>query len=276
MAKSIACSCFAPKLCYGDNHTGKKYAIMPKSTRTLLTGGALAIGAFALVPSIGLAVASGTDSNPVSLSARGGIGSFTPASIDPKLASELRMYSKNARSTFRFTPAKSEGALPQSVTVAVRVRGEKSNAVSVRSALPKVGGKESSGTPVAITKTAFSLGVAKGWQKFALPGDIKDIKAPDLSAMKPVKPAEPRYAKKPSRFRPNVEVDAAPAPGSVARTLDGEEGYTVDVGGSYKLTRNLDVTAGVRISNERDDRLDRLTTEQQDSQAVYVGTQFRF
>ena len=49
----------------------------------------------------------------------------------------------------------------------------------------------------------------------------------------------------------------------------------VDLGGAYSLTRNFDVTAGVRYSQERD-RLRPLTDGKKDSQAVYVGTQFRF
>ena len=50
---------------------------------------------------------------------------------------------------------------------------------------------------------------------------------------------------------------------------------TVDVGGSFRLSPNLDVRAGVRLSQERE-RLDPLTNSVQDSQAVYVGTQLRF
>jgi hypothetical protein len=37
----------------------------------------------------------------------------------------------------------------------------------------------------------------------------------------------------------------------------------------------MDVTAGVRLRDERD-RLAPLTNKQNDSQAVYVGTQIRF
>src|SRR3546814_13819214 len=49
---------------------------------------------------------------------------------------------------------------------------------------------------------------------------------------------------------------------------------SVDVVSSYRVTRNLDVTAGVRY--KADDRLEPLTDARRDSQAVYVGTQFRF
>ena len=45
--------------------------------------------------------------------------------------------------------------------------------------------------------------------------------------------------------------------------------------GCYALTRNLDVTGGVRYKLQRD-RLDRFTDNRQDSQAVYVGTAFKF
>ena len=57
--------------------------------------------------------------------------------------------------------------------------------------------------------------------------------------------------------------------------LDSLAAQTVDLGGAYRITRNLDVTAGVRLSQERD-RLSPITDSVQDSQAVYVGTQFRF
>jgi hypothetical protein len=51
--------------------------------------------------------------------------------------------------------------------------------------------------------------------------------------------------------------------------------YSVDVGGSYALTRNLDVTAGMRYRTDRE-RLARLADDRRDSRAVYVGTAFRF
>ena len=249
---------------------------MRQVKRILSTGSVLAIGAFALIPSIGMALSTGFDSTPVSLSARGGIGSFTPASVDPRLAADLQFKALGTHSKFRFTPATEAGSTPRSVTVAVRVNPEGAKAVNIR---PQVaitgGGKDAGGSaaPVRITQSAYNLGVAKGWQKFALPKEIRDINAPDIGTI--AGRAEPRVTKKPSRFRADVEMDTVQQPGSAARNLTNETGYLVDVGGSYKLTRNLNVTAGVRLRSERD-RLTPLTNEQQDSQAVYVGTQFRF
>ena len=240
--------------------------------RIILTTGALAIGASALIPSMGNAFSAGFDSKGVSLSERGGIGSFTPATIDPRLAADLSFSAISKNSKFRFTPAVEKGDKPRAVTVAVRVNPDNAKAIGIRAAVVPASVGKTSSAPVRITQTAYNLGVAKGWQKFALPSDIKDIKMPDLGAIS--QRAEPRAAKKPSRFQPNVELDATPQPGTAPRTMS-EGSYTVDLGGSYTVTRNLDVTAGVRISSERD-RLAPLTNEQQDSQAVYVGTEFRF
>jgi len=245
---------------------------MKHMKRIILTTGVLAIGASALIPSMGNASSAATDSKGVSLSDRGGIGSFTPATIDPKLAADLSFSAIGKNSKFRFTPAAEKGDKPRAVTVAVRVNPDNTKAVGIRSAAVPAEVSKPGSAPVRITQTAYNLGVAKGWQKFALPSEIKDIKMPDLGAIS--QRAEPRAAKKPSRFQPNVELDTSAQAGVAPRTMS-EGSYTVDLGGSYKVTRNLDVTAGVRISSERD-RLAPLTNEQQDSQAVYVGTQFRF
>jgi hypothetical protein len=59
------------------------------------------------------------------------------------------------------------------------------------------------------------------------------------------------------------------------RIIADDESYTVGVGGSYRIARNLDVTGGVRYKIQRD-RLEPLADQRRDSQAVYVGTAFRF
>ena len=72
-----------------------------------------------------------------------------------------------------------------------------------------------------------------------------------------------------------MRLDSRSLPGASDRSLDPDRAYSVDVTGSYRLSRNVDLTAGVRLRREND-RLAPLTDQQQDSQAVYVGTQFRF
>ena len=62
---------------------------------------------------------------------------------------------------------------------------------------------------------------------------------------------------------------------TLARLDPVESSYSVDVGGSFRLARNLDVTGGVRYKIQND-RLEPLADQRRDSQAVYIGTAFRF
>ena len=78
----------------------------------------------------------------------------------------------------------------------------------------------------------------------------------------------------PARFSPRIVLDQKEATGRAPRTFSSSADQ-VDLGGAYRLGRNIDVTAGVRYSQERD-RLRPLTDGKKDSQAVYLGTQFRF
>ena len=105
---------------------------------------------------------------------------------------------------------------------------------------------------------------------------------PDPSAVGPFEDADDygrqraEPAGKPSRFssRMVLEEDAG-VPGQPPRTLQALGDQSVDVSGSYRVLKNLDVTAGVRLSHDRD-RLAPLTDANEDEKAVYVGTQFKF
>jgi hypothetical protein len=59
-----------------------------------------------------------------------------------------------------------------------------------------------------------------------------------------------------------------------ARLIGSEQSVSLDLAGSYALSHNFDVTGGVRYRIQRD-HID-LSDERRDSQAVYVGTAFRF
>lgn len=240
----------------------------------LLAGGVFAFGAI-LAPTVSNAFSSGFDSRPVSLEARGSIGSFTPASVDPELASALKVTTLQGH-LFRFTPAGTPGRPDRSVTVAVRIDSAIARAVSVRGALPaQVGGSTFRVAPVA-----YNLGVARGYESFAAGKPVvsaslsktglQKIEMPDLSAFTPS-----QSIGQAARFAPRIALDEKDKAGRAPRTLEGQDDYQVDVGGSYRLTRNLKVIGGVRYSSDRD-RITPLTDGKQDSQAVYVGTQFRF
>jgi hypothetical protein len=231
----------------------------------MLYAGAVAL---VVVPSAGFALGA-VDGGGV----RAGLASFTPASIDARLAQLIGNHRDGG--AMRFTPAGATARQGRSVTVAVRVDGNV-DALSVRSALG--GASEDSASAVArIAPTRFSLGTARGYQSFAKPAapaltnELSDAAIPDLAAFRP----SPGVKEKPSRFAARIAVEEEQGASRSTRALDRLGDQTFDLGGSYRVTRNLDVTAGVRYSQERD-RIEPLINGKQDSQAVYVGTQFRF
>ena len=125
---------------------------------------------------------------------------------------------------------------------------------------------------------AYNLGVSRGYQGFgttgfALPGDAGKQDIPDLSTFTSVDGSSAGGAT--SRLAPHLLLGEHERPGRAPRTLESIGEQSVDLGGSYRLTRNIDVTAGVRYSQDRD-RLTPPAENKTDNQAVYVGTQFRF
>ena len=124
-----------------------------------------------------------------------------------------------------------------------------------------------------------NLGVSRGYQNFAkatpapaISRSLSEAGIPDLAEFQPSPGARPDE----SRFAARIAVEEEAKTGAAPRTMDSRSDQAVDVAGSYRLTRNLDVTAGVRYSQERDRLAPLADPAKQDSQAVYVGTQFRF
>jgi hypothetical protein len=232
-------------------------------------------GALALaVPSAGLALAGqvAPARTAASLDALG-LSMFTPASVDPELAA--RVAGKARERGLQFTPV---GAPPitgkRTVTVAVRVDGSTARAISVRKAIDAVPGR---GAGLAgLDASKFQLGAARGYKSFTRTADlsatIPNVALPDLAQFEP---SRPKADSKPSRLQPRIEFVDREIAGRSPNTLDSTAQQTVGVGGSFRLSPNLNVTAGVRYSQERE-RLDPLTNSVQDSQAVYVGTQIKF
>ncbi len=202
---------------------------------------------------------------------------FTPANVDPALAQKVAALV--GVDGLRFTPASEAVHKDRTVTFAVRVDEATARAISVRRTVANASGEQRiAAMPVTIAPTRYNLGIARGYQSFAqpkqtvLPAGVRDLNMPDLSVFKP---AGPTAAQKPSRLQPRIAVEKDTPAGRAPATLESLGEQRLDVGGSYRVLRNLDVTAGVRLSQQRD-RLDPLTTGTDDSQAVYVGTQIRF
>lgn len=203
-----------------------------------------------------------------------GLGTFTPASVDPELAARVAGKAR-ARGVF-FTPSSAPPITgKRTVTVAVRVDDDTVRAISVRKALDAVPGRGA--TALAGPDVGkFQLGAARGYKSFArtvdLSANVQKLALPDLAQFEP---SRPKADDKPSRLQPRIEFSDREIAGRSPNTLDSTAAQTVGVGGSFRLSPNLNVTAGVRYSQERE-RLDPLTNSVQDSQAVYVGTQIKF
>lgn len=200
---------------------------------------------------------------------------FTPASVDPKLARFVAERATGAAHMTRFTPAGVAERGKRSLTVAVRVDDQAAQAIQVRSAIASAQDQMAGEAGVRIVSARYNLGLARGYQSFAQPTvlsrNLSDAAIPDLSSFKPA-PVEAE----PSRLVSRVALAHEEKPGVTPRTREALGEQSLDVATSYRLTRNLDVSAGVRYSQDRDRIAPATEQAPQDSQAFYVGTQFRF
>ena len=240
----------------------------------------LAVACLALaVPGAGLAVSASAPAESVPAAHPSEFLPFTPAGADPELAQKVaELVGTDA---LRFTPASKPG--PQrdrTVNFAVRVDDAMARSLSGRAQTEPLAKGEAVEIGLPVAPTRYNLGIARGYQSFAQPTrsvsaaavaeGLQDISMPDLGSYD-----SGDDDGKPSRFKSRIALESKGLAGSRPRTIAGAGTQQVDLGGSYRLSRNLDVTAGVRLSQDRD-RLGPLTDGLEDDQAVYVGTQIRF
>jgi hypothetical protein len=191
------------------------------------------------------------------------LSGFTPAAADPRLAAVLARAGIDG--SFRFTPAETRNS-GKAVTVAVRTRSTRTPAderVALAAPTPTVG----------VAPIAYNLGVAVGWKRFAVSGDVSKVDLNGQPGSRDTADLAVTYSG--TRLSGQVRASTDRPGANAVRLIDTGPSYSLDVGGSYSLTRNIDVTAGMRYKSERD-RLVRFTDDRRDSQAVYVGTAFRF
>lgn len=189
------------------------------------------------------------------------LGQFTPASGDPRLIARYAKMSAEQRRGFSFTPAlTNESRTNRAITVVIRARNDNGLTAALTGARK---------APVAIAPVAYDLGASVGFEKFVTPALPRGADLRNLPVAK-----APEQPEQKSRFATRMMARPIDPAGATDRiTAPGEE-QSVDVVSSYRLTKNLDVTAGVRYRS--DDRIQPLTDARRDSQAVYVGTAFRF
>jgi len=228
---------------------------------------AAAVAAAGLVLTPAIATGSPAKKRPSALAfSFDPVSSFTPANADPKLAAALGSKSL-ALGDFKFTPAPAKGR-PSQVRVAIRARVV---------APAHFSGSETAAptTSIAIAPTGYNLGVAVGWRHFAVAGDVAKLKSPD-SALGGREAANVgiSYSLN-NRLSTRVAVGADRATGNPAAGLARPDAVSFDLGSSYSLSRHFSLVGGVRYNIERD-RYSTLQDNRRDSQAVYVGTAFKF
>jgi hypothetical protein len=249
---------------YIDSRTGSSLVSKFAKRKEAKLLAAIAAGGLLLTPAF---AASTSKKRPAAVSLSfDPISSFTPANADPKLAAALGSRS-GSLTDFKFTPAPAKGR-PSQVRVAIRARSV------TPTGTPTV---QAAAAPVAVTAlapTTYNLGAAVGWRRFAVAADVAKVKNAD-PAIGGRESAVVGVSYSLKRFTGRVAVGADRTDGNPLPALREGDKYSVDVGGSYSLSRRVAVTGGVRYNVERD-RASALTDERRDSQAVYVGTALKF
>lgn len=197
------------------------------------------------------------------------IATFTPASADPKLAALLARSGLND-SDFRFTPSETRRNGSRAVTVAVRARSTLAN-----SDVQRIGAAElTSGASIGLAPIAYNLGVSVGWKRFALSGEVSRLDLTSMPGSRDSVGLGVSYTGKRASARLRAVADRPSA--DTPKLVADDPSMAIDVGGSYSVARNIDLTAGLRYKRENNNRLDRLSDNRRDSQAVYIGTALRF
>lgn len=235
----------------------------------VVLGGAVALLA---IPSAVLGLSAGFDPARVAASAQSGLDSLSDDALDPALARAVTLRglerNRSGADLFGITPGRADARIRNGVTVAVRIDPNEARAIQTRTG--------ATGAASRMSQTAYNLGVSRGFRSFSedMVPDARPGAQPlaDLAAFK----LTPGAQDKPSRFSGRVAIDEQVSTGRSPRTFDGEGAAMVDVGGAFRLSSTLAVTAGVRYTQAERDRLVPLTDGRQDEQAVYVGTRFKF
>jgi hypothetical protein len=233
--------------------------------------GAVALAAVSLLlpASVVIAAPSGKSGKPAPVSVNFE-RSFTPAQADPRLAAALANRPALA-GDFGFTPAASKRR-PSQVRVAIRARASTpSQAAALQARDIAV---RSTAEGVSLTPASYNLGVAVGWRRFAVAGDVAKGRAAN-PALGGREGATVGVSYNLDRFTGKVAASADRADGKAVTALANNSSYSLDVGGAYNISSKVAVTGGVRYKIERE-KIATFSDQRRDSQAVYVGTAFKF
>lgn len=194
-----------------------------------------------------------------------GIGFFTPTAADPRQAALFdRVGSSFNDPSFRFTPS---GNSKRAVTVAIRARSTNRQGTGAQAAAAN-----SSTLTAGLAPSAYSLGASLGWKHFALSGDFSKIDGGAVPEGREMADIGLSYSGR--KWSTRLLFGAERATGN-APIGGPDEAMSVDLGTSFSLTRNLELSGGIRYKSQRE-RLDLTSDQRRDSQAIYIGTAFKF
>ncbi len=232
---------------------------------------AVALGAASLLLPASVVIAApqgatGTKRAPaISLSFGSG---FTPAQADPRLAAALAGRPALG-SDFRFTPAASKNR-PAQIRIAIRAQASTPARIPVRA-------REAAAQPTlasALTPATYNLGAAVGWKRLAVSADVAKSRS-EVPALGDREGAAVGVSYSLKRFTGRVAASADRPTTPRTSAIADPTNYALDVGGAFNISRNVAVTGGVKYKIERD-RVATLRDQRRDSQAVYIGTAFKF
>ncbi|MCZ4341833.1 hypothetical protein O4H52_09475 [Sphingomonadaceae bacterium G21617-S1] len=200
-----------------------------------------------------------------------GIGFFAPVAADARQAALFdRVGGGFAEPSFRFTP--SGGTAKRAVTVAIRARSSNRASVATPAAVVAQAQPNSSAVNAGLAPSAYSLGASLGWKHFALSGDFARIDGGAVPEGRELADIGLSYSG--SKWSTRLLFGAERATGTSSLT-GPDQALSVDLGGSFSLTRNLELSGGLRYKTQRE-RFDLSNDQKLDSQAIYIGTAFRF
>ena len=143
---------------------------MASVSRSKLAKGIAALAVTGLVLTPALAAPQSKKRPPAVAVSFDPVATFTPATADPRLAAAFAGRG-SALGDLKFTPAPAKGR-PSQVRVAIRARVDTGKARTGDVAL-------ASTALSTLTPASYNLGVAVGWRRFAVAGDVGKSKAAD-------------------------------------------------------------------------------------------------
>ncbi|MFW2831379.1 hypothetical protein [Sphingomonas sp. ID0503] len=236
------------------------------TSRGIVTKGGAVLAALSLVLSPAVASSKNAKKRVAGIAQVGGIGSFTPAAADPRTAALFAHSGMGAADEFRFTPS---GATGRNRAVNVVVRARSAKPALARRSSPAVAALAEN---TKLDPIAYNLGVGVGWKRFAVTGEVARIDTSIVPGRRDV--AEFGLAYLGKRWSTRLGVSSDRSVGNDT-PVDAQDSYAVDFGGSFSPAKNLELTGGLRYKIQRE-HLDAFADDRRDSQAVYVGTAFKF